>query len=587
MSNIYIKLRKGLTFVSCLLPLGVALTACSDWDDHYNSLTVSPTANETLWENISSNSELSDFAAVLKEQGYDRILNGSETYTVWAPLNGTFDISAYSGSSANITTRFLQNHIAHNAYGASGEINERVYVLNSKSQTFTGNGSYTINGVNIQQANIAGKNGILHTLNGYIPFKQNIYESLNADEFAIDSIAAFFHRYDVRELDKDKSTAGPVINGEQTYIDSVMVESNVLIPDAANPYRGYNAAINTEDSNYTMILPTNKAWISAKTTIGRFYNFIPSYNYRNSVIEANVPTTTRPTVINDELEQLNIEDVNAFTDSIANLNLMLNLTFNNNSEYNRRLNYLNSGETLTSDSIVSVLGIKSYTEDAAALFTGAQRVEKSNGSIWVTDDLHMNPWQAWNPRITIEAEYTRNQKGTYNATASTENVSAANRNPAVSGTVSNNAYCLVTPASSTSNPNVSFSLGSVRSATYNIYVVVVPGNITNANTTPLPNIFRASVGYNDSDGSLKEMRLVRSIESDASKIDTLLLGEFTFPVCYAYVANAYPYLRIQSTVTTSTQASHDRTLRIDKIILVPTEMDEYIKAHPDYKYEKD
>lgn len=579
-------MRKGLSLASCILPLSAALVACSDWDDHYDADASSGNVSgKTLWENISENSELSNFANILKAHGYDELLSGNETFTVWAPLNGTYNADSITaaGSSTELT-QFLQNHIARNSYVASGSIDERIYVLNKKSQTFAGSGSYTFNGVGVKNANIANANGVMHILDGYVPFRPNIYESLNADEFEIDSISNFIHSYDTYELDLNKSTLGPVSNGEQTYLDSVVVASNYLINDENNPNRGYGAFINTEDSSYSMIVPTNKAWTATMEKINDVFNFIPSYKYNTTVTERNVPTVATVQSIETK-SSVGFEDVKAYGDSIARLYMMANLTYNNNYNYNSKLKTLATGQTLVTDSLISCMGLKCYYDDATALFEGATRVDKSNGAIWVTDSLRMHPWNVWNPEIDVEIEYSSYQVGTFNATCSRETVNSSERNPEVQGSISNNAYCLVTPSSSATNPNVAFKLPSMRHTTYNIYVVVVPGNITNSSTTPLPNIFRASVGYNDANGDLKEVRLVRSIESDPTKIDTLLLGQFTFPVCYYGVDDAYAYLRIQSIVSPSQASRYDRTLRFDKIMCVPTDLDEYKAAHPGYKYE--
>lgn len=590
MSNKHNKVRKGLAFATCLLPIGFALSSCSDWDDHYDANASSyGTSDKTLWENISQNSDLSDFASVLKSHGYDQLLSGDEKFTVWAPLNGTFSLDSLNNEGETRSlTQFLQNHIAHNAYVASGSINERIYAMNSKSLTFVGNGSYTANGVQVVSANLANSNGVLHTLSDHLIFRQNIYESLNNDEYAIDSVADFIHKYDVKELDESKSTKGPVVNGEQTYLDSIIIESNTLIPDEYNTYRsgGYNAAISTEDSNYTMIIPTNEAWIKAKNILNPLYTFAQEYAYNNEVTEANVPSTSRVQTITTN-EKVVLDDVQAYHDSIVIENIMSPLFYNNNLEYNRSFDNLAEGQTLDADSIISTTYVEMYREDAASLLVGAKRVDKSNGAIWITDSLRLRPWILWNPKQEIEAEFSGNQMGVFNALSESVTVTSSNRNTSVPGRVSRNGFAMFEPTSSGGNPNVAITLGNVRNTTYNIYVVVVPGNITNANTTPLPNIFRASVGYNDVDGSLKERRLTSRVESDASKVDTVFLGEFTFPVCYVGIDDAYPYLRIQGNVTPSTAADHDRTLRIDKVMLIPQDMDEYIKAHPDYKYESE
>lgn len=69
----------------------------------------------------------------------------------------------------------------------------------------------------------------------------------------------------------------------------------------------------------------------------------------------------------------------------------------------------------------------------------------------------------------------------------------------------------------------------------------------------------------------------------------MFIGNVTFPIAYVGTGSSqqeyYPYLRVRSNVTNALSSQYDRTLRIDKIILRPRELDDYLKAHPDYKYD--
>ena len=75
----YIK-KSGLRFMLLALPLGIAgagsVASCSDWDDHYDGAD-SESSNISLWQQISSNPELSDFAEVLTQTKVFRQQNTS------------------------------------------------------------------------------------------------------------------------------------------------------------------------------------------------------------------------------------------------------------------------------------------------------------------------------------------------------------------------------------------------------------------------------------------------------------------------------------------------------------------------------
>ena len=63
--NIYSKVLGAMA-------IALSITSCTDtWDDHYN---ISSTYDGNLWESISTNQELSNFASVVKACGYDASL---------------------------------------------------------------------------------------------------------------------------------------------------------------------------------------------------------------------------------------------------------------------------------------------------------------------------------------------------------------------------------------------------------------------------------------------------------------------------------------------------------------------------------
>ena len=552
--------------------------SCSDWTDHYDADTsILDSQQSTLWENISKDGNLSEFASLLKKAGYDEVLNASQTYTVWAPANGTFDLGTVSALSTDRLVReFVQNHIARNNYPVSGAIDERIYTLNEKLMFFGGNGLYAMQNVAVSAPNKASRNGVIHTLNGNIPFMANIFESLNNNDYPLDSIANFFHSYDVKKLNEQKSVQGPTLNGQITYLDSVFDEHNDL-------FTRYFAYINREDSNYSMVLPTDEAWRKAKEAITPLFTYAPSFEFMENT-STNASESKKVTI--------DIKDVEYLKDSMVNMMLTSSLFFNNNLYDNRKLNNLQTGQPLQCDSLYGTTFTKFYAEDAAALFANATRIDKSNGAVWLTDTMQIHPWILWNPEIIIQGEDNFTLSSTVNASsegAQRVYVTPGTQNPEVSGHVSNNAYAEILPASQSTNPGVVYYLPDVRSTTYSIYIVVVPANIATTNTEVKPNKFQVSLGYADEKGKNQDRYTKWAVESkftnDSSRVDTIYLGDFTFPVAYAGTGNYYPYMRINSSITSKERNDFDRTLRIDCLILRPKELDDYLKEHPGYKYD--
>ena len=59
--------------IGLLVMLPLAFVGCTDtWDSHYDEDNRIQTAENTLWKEIDSRTELQEFAACLKAYGYDK-----------------------------------------------------------------------------------------------------------------------------------------------------------------------------------------------------------------------------------------------------------------------------------------------------------------------------------------------------------------------------------------------------------------------------------------------------------------------------------------------------------------------------------
>ena len=569
------------------LVAAATLTACSDWDDHFDAnSSVLDSQHSTLWQQIEKAENLKEFASLLKKTGYDEKLSASQTYTVWAPVDGSFDFDVLSNySDARVLREFVENHIARNNYPVSGQVDQRIYMLNEKKMAFNGASDYTIQGVKLINPNMSScSNGTLHAINGKVPFLSSIYESLSTLDYPIDSLSAYILSYDEKKIDESKSKKGPVINGEQTYLDTVYYEHNDL-------FSFYDAFINREDSSYTMVAPTNTAWNKAMTTINSYFNYLPQYEFYEKPAEKVVQKVT-------------LQNAATMRDSISKIALFTGLIYNNNVYDNKKLKALQTGETLNADSLMTTTSTKTYSEDAANLFAHATRVDKSNGALWVTDDsLYQRTWTLWNPEIRIEAEYSTYWAGTSQVSNDQPEAKAVNKpNEEVQGKLSNDYYLEIAPKSMAVNPEMYFFLPNVRSTEYSVYVVFVPANINSKNYsgTLKKNHMDVVIGFADEKGKNTEVTFkdiepevdsLQNVEGKTAKIDTTYIGDITFPTSYVGLFNSSslkcaPYMRLRSRVSSKQSSIYDRTMRVDCIILRPKDLDDYIKAHPDYKYDR-
>ena len=121
--------------------VALGLQSCSDWNDHYvdGSTDNIAGANTTLWEQINGRAELSNFAKLLQRVGYDDLLSTDQSFTVWAPANSALDFDKYNAlTDSLLKSEILNNHIARGYYRATGDIADRVYLLNKKVLDFKG-----------------------------------------------------------------------------------------------------------------------------------------------------------------------------------------------------------------------------------------------------------------------------------------------------------------------------------------------------------------------------------------------------------------------------------------------------------------
>lgn len=601
----------------------LAVTSCTDFDD-YNEVVAdaTPSANQTLWQNILQNPQLSDFASLVKKSGFDANLDQTHYYTVWAPLNSTFDPSEFQNMDDNALMRqFVKNHIASYSHTASGDIGtQRILMLNEKSYSFEGSSTYKFDDVTLNEANLPSSNGLLHTLNGVATFYPNLYEfitdSLLSGEKGIDSLRNFYRKYETTELDKEASVVGPIVNGMQTYVDSVMVTENSL-------WYTLNALVQHEDSSYTFIMPTNKGWESTFERVKGYYNYLPTTNAQNL---AASPIATVPITIDNAYWQ----------DSLASSFLTRYLIYSNNNSYNQWLK--GTPSAYGSDTLQTTLRKKLSNPDEL-LGIAKEQLKMSNGMAYVVDSLALNSWETFSPVLVYTTANSDNIGRVVSGSSQTITVKKPRKemidmsyrkrcynqwgideksyDPSLQ-------YMWVEPTSASGKPELDIYLPNVRSTTYDFYCVFVPAGIEedDADET-LPNRVVFTLNYCDAKGTLQnyvfkdnsaehrqwfdayyqqwkdiiladnpkqtfsnpDANTLTAFSNDVSKVDTVYLGEFTFPVSYYGLSTTdkiCPNIKITTPYSTFNRAllgGFARDLRIASIILKPKEFVEFEESN--------
>ena len=574
-------------------------TSCSDWND-WNEVQadINPSADKTLWDNISSRSELQNFKTILERVNKQDMFKANKFYTIWAPTLTTEQRdSILALSDSTIIEQFINNHIAEYNHQATGVLDNRIHTLNNKAYEFSGSAAaYTFNNVKLTQTNIPNSNGTMHILASNSPFLPNAYQYIwFADN--MDSIANYFKKYELTELDASQSVAGPIVNGRQTYIDSVMVTYNSM----TNAMRAY---LDNEDSTYTFIMPNNDAY-------EKMYKNIKSlYKYKESTQGQNVADATSTTSYATVTGTSNVDYLNYLADSLIRRQIVNNLAYSHTNRYNKA--YFEDGSTQL-DTIFSTYRRKFSEPDRIfAEENIVERVQLSNGEAVVVDTLGFKSWETYYPEnITLGALPCRFLNGSIERKSVTISNNLNTDLITLPEGYTGFSYAQVTPSSSFSKPEVDYYLENVMSGTYRIYIVIPPANIDiEDDTEVLPNWLSISMNYYSGSKLVdvqftnerydKDNNVITTINAntgaevnttiddkdffnDVTKVDTLFLGEFTFPCCYVGLGDVYPNIKVTCSSKFSTLASRghtnafDRTIRIASIILRPVEYDKYLK----------
>ncbi len=502
---------KGFVPISALIALLLISGCKNEWNDHYdeNSFNL---PDKTVTEYLKGKPELSTFNSMLEMTSYDSVLNASQSYTVWAPKNEA--LSGLDLSDTELVRKTVRNHITRSRITTSGISNSYIRMLNNKYVSFAKeNGGYTFGENFVSEINQPAKNGLVHVLDGYAPYVNNLWEFLEETN-GVDSLREYIYSQSQKVFDAENSIEIGVNEDGQVIYDSVFVIWNPVLDELG--------AIDKEDSIYTAIMPDNNAWNKAYSEIEGYYNFP---NDAGSTIRQR--DYTRFTIIQDML-------------------------------YRGRIS-----EPENLDSVKSTYGNVFYNPEE--LFKGLDYVSLSNGLAYVAEEMPFTDTTFFK-EIRVEAE---NSIGRTNTGSNIFIRSSFGTD----FTASNNYYILVDPTSN--EPAVEFSIPNTLSAKYNIYCVFVPAKIVDPNNlTPTKAKFQLTYIRRSSGSTFIKRFTPENNITDPNDLTKMFVAEFDFE--YANVIDpdydrVAVKLEVASDVSTEEEQSGElsRTMRIDCIILEP------------------
>lgn len=544
--NKFYRMQAAAVFIA-----GLCCASCSDtWDDHYNAASEG-VINTTLWQAINSNSELSNFAKVAKACGYDVTLDGSQTFTVFAPTNANLTseqadsmIALYNEDKAagvktaenRVIKQFLQNHIALYKKSVSSISTDSVTMMNGKYQTLTQTG---IGGENFETKNILYNNGILYTLGGQVKYEPNIFEYLAMDS-ELDSVYNFIKSYGKYEFDASQSVAGGVVDGKTQYLDSVTVYTNTIINNL-----GY---INREDSTYWMVAPTNSEWKRLVEEYTPYFNYDTKVDNRDSLQYANA----RLAIINGAFfSRTNNKDA-AIRDSVVSTSSLSEEMFNYNPTDRRYYHYY-----------------KPFA--SGGVFNGTTSVDLSNGRLLKAADFRISKFETFLQERKVEAENTYNVDTLNNAIDPITIRTMQTNNPFY-GQVSGNSFVEISPDAVGAQPTITYNISNVLSDVgYDVYAVFVPALAYDTLATAdqrLPVKFRAQVGCQQS--GVTKWERASAFTTKADVVDTIKIkSNFKFKTTSFGLDQSQTKVKIYTDVPVRESSKYQTTMRLDCIIVRP------------------
>ena len=534
---------KKYNIISLITALLIFISCNDTWNDHY-SYDKTLTSDQTLWELINNDENLSDFAEVLKATNhfsnrkytnitYDQILGGDQVYTVIAPVNGTFNkdsllalCETVSGDSL-VEAFFVKNHIGRYPYTLSAGKVQDLKLLNGKVKKLDG---LKVEEYDVAVSNKPANNGVLHVVNSPLSFYYNIYEFLCSDK-EISSLGSFFSFYQKDSLDENASISSGIVDGVPVYVDSVMIQKNYLF-DILGP-------VNNEDSLYIVMAPTDNAWNEAYERISPYFN----YSYLDKA-DSLQEYWTKQSIVQDIVFSQNVQK--SMKDSLISTRYTIH-----EPEYHVFYNPYEPGgifsdissQTVCSNGIVNKVDIWPFDIDSVFFTPIKAEAERESNIIDYKYCTYIVRWVG---------------------------------NDSISG----NAYLHVIPSSTSSY--VTFEIPNTLSGKYDICVVCAPLSVYKTPVTAAdsaecakPYMFMATLTYKNASGRDMTYKCTTSgstrFTNDPWRMDTVCVAEsFSFPTCNYKQKDVTVRLQIETTKSPTTQSrNYNKEMFIDCIYLSP------------------
>ena len=613
MNNIKNTFRAGLALAAGL----VVMYSCTDtWDDHYNAGLSTLKFNGTTMQALEETAP--NFAKVVEAYGFSRELSSDNTYTVWAPADGSFNLSDYVGAngervadSAEVVNDFIKNHVA--LYSLSLNPKDQSFsMLNKKRGNMTSDGMFGDSKIDEQKNNISCLNGVIHLIDKPVPYAYNLFEMI-AKQYkedtteGKDTLSLYAYLYDEKvnkdTLIENKSVSrGVDAEGNKIWVSQYLEKNNTVL-------KNHDARLYEEDSLFITIIPTAKAWAER-------------YKKAESLLQFNPSEDSRAAGTCDSL-----------TRHYANTFAMTDLYFNKNANEHwedslKSTDYYNAwhGVNDWTQHVYYSKQPKDMPEDKEIndiLAKCGSPIECSNGTAYVVDEYPFSVEEQFFKKIKVSASdgavnklgsgdnwsYTKGvqktfspRSGVYLSSIPTFDEESGEQ----TGTdVLRQTYRFVDFVPTSGNITVGFNVPNTLSGKYDIYLVTCPmwlkddyNHIDMSEWDVRPYRFTATIIERDDEGKNigqfptkgKQLENPEPIDEKQKTVfvsqgmiynedghiivnDTTYLGEYTFKNAYYGRADYGVIIQIGSSILTSQRKDFSNEMLISSIILKPHDED--------------
>ena len=459
----------------------VVMYSCTDtWDDHYNAGLSSLKFNGTTMQALEETAP--DFAKVVKAYGFSRELSSDNTFTVWAPADGSFELSDYVDAngervadSAEVVNDFIKNHVALYSRSLS-TVDQSFSLLNKKRGTMTADGMFGTSKIDEEQNNISCQNGILHLIDEPSPYACNLFEMIAqqykddpADEEDKAALSLYAYLYDEKvnkdTLIENKSVdRGVDADGNKIWVSKYLEKNNTVLIN-------HDAKLYEEDSLFIAILPTAKAWAERYKKAESLLKFNPSEETAPGICDSLTRHYANTFAMTDLYYNKNANE--HWEDSLKSTDYYNN--WHGVNDWTRHVYYKTEPKNMPEDKEINDILAKC-----------GDPIECSNGTAYIVDEYPFTAVEQFFKRIKVSAKdeninklsagttwlYTKGvnesfspKSGFYTATKQVEPEGTEELRQTYS-------YVDFKPTSTT--VRIGFNVAQTLSGTYDIYLVTCP-----------------------------------------------------------------------------------------------------------------